>query len=450
VILARFRPDAVAVMGAGDIFILASAWEGMPVAVMKALALGLPIVATNVGGVGEAFDESNAILVPPRHPEALADALLTLVNDAARRAELSAGARGAVARFDNSRATETMTSTYERVCSPTAREPAVSAQRGGHARRRRRSGPRPGADHPAARGLARLGGRRALRRPLRLEHETNPFGPSPGWVVEDGGEVVAVRLFMRWEFVRGGRRLRAVRAVDTATHPSQQGKGLFTALALHALEACRAEGVDFVFNTPNEQSRPGYLKMGWRQVGRLPAAMRPRSPVDLTTVVRSRTPAERWSLPLARGVGRPVEDWLADGRWGDVHDTLPVSNTDRMIRTSTSLEFVNWRYGLPDLHYRVLEDDGAAIIIRLRRRGPGTELVIAERLGDPRRADLLAAGALRSTGASHALRLGGPDPRAGFLPLPGGGPILTWRAVCDYGEPPLPNWDLQLRDIELF
>ncbi len=40
--------------------------------------------------------------------------------------------------------------------------------------------------------------------------------------------------------------------------------------------------------------------------------------------------------------------------------------------------------------------------------------------------------------------------RDGFMPLPGGGPILTWRGVCDLGPPPLPNWDLRLGDLELF
>jgi hypothetical protein len=79
-----------------------------------------------------------------------------------------------------------------------------------------------------------------------------------------------------------------------------------------------------------------------------------------------------------------------------------------------------------------------------------SSLVVAERLGDSRRADRLAAQALGKTGASHALRLGRANPASLFLPLPGGGPILTWRAVNDAGEPPLPNWDLQMRDIELF
>ncbi len=47
VVLAGFRPDAVEVMAACDVFVLASAWEGLPVAVMEAAALGLPIVATS-------------------------------------------------------------------------------------------------------------------------------------------------------------------------------------------------------------------------------------------------------------------------------------------------------------------------------------------------------------------------------------------------------------------
>jgi GNAT superfamily N-acetyltransferase len=98
------------------------------------------------------------------------------------------------------------------------------------------------------------------------KHEENAFGRSPAWVATDGDRLAGFRVLMRWEFVEQGRVVHAVRAVDTATDPDYQGRGIFTRLALHALDELRSE-VDFVFNTPNDQSRPGYLKMGWQVVG---------------------------------------------------------------------------------------------------------------------------------------------------------------------------------------
>ena len=71
--------------------------------------------------------------------------------------------------------------------------------------------------------------------------------------------------------------MRAVRAVDTATHPDFRGQGVFSALTLGALEELRSDGVAFVFNTPNERSRPGYLKMGWQPVGQVRVLARTRS-----------------------------------------------------------------------------------------------------------------------------------------------------------------------------
>ena len=54
---------------------------------------------------------------------------------------------------------------------------------------------------------------------------------------------------------------------------------------MQGVEEMTAEGVDVVFNTPNTQSRPGYLKMGWIDVGRLPVAARP---TGLRSLVRLR------------------------------------------------------------------------------------------------------------------------------------------------------------------
>src|SRR6185503_17396733 len=94
------------------------------------------------------------------------------------------------------------------------------------------------------------------------KHAQNPFGASPAWVAVEHEKVVGFRTFLRWQFEHPDGRIRhAVRAVDTATSPAHQGRGIFRQLTITAIEELTTEGVDFVFNTPNDNSRPGYLRM---------------------------------------------------------------------------------------------------------------------------------------------------------------------------------------------
>ena len=89
-----FRPDAVELMSAFDIFCLASHHEGLPIVLMEALALGLPVVATRVGGIEEIVtDGVEAVLVPPRQPDRLARALIDLARAPQRRAEMAQRSR---------------------------------------------------------------------------------------------------------------------------------------------------------------------------------------------------------------------------------------------------------------------------------------------------------------------------------------------------------------------
>jgi GNAT superfamily N-acetyltransferase len=109
---------------------------------------------------------------------------------------------------------------------------------------------------------------------FRWKHLQNPAGRRRcGWT--RAGEIIGFRALMRWRFLIDGEPVKAVRAVDTATHPSARGEGVFRDLTMHALDELRAEGVGFVFNTPNDQSRPGYLKVGWIELGRPRGRFRP-------------------------------------------------------------------------------------------------------------------------------------------------------------------------------
>jgi len=77
---------------AGQVVVLCSISEGFPYTLIEAMTCGRPCVATGVGGVGEAVADTGMI-VPPRSPEALAQACLTLLQDAGLRRRLGAAAR---------------------------------------------------------------------------------------------------------------------------------------------------------------------------------------------------------------------------------------------------------------------------------------------------------------------------------------------------------------------
>jgi glycosyltransferase involved in cell wall biosynthesis len=75
------RSDVEALLSAADGFVLSSAWEGMPNVVMEALAAGVPVVATQVGGVTELVEEGESgLLVRPRDPEALSQRMRELMS----------------------------------------------------------------------------------------------------------------------------------------------------------------------------------------------------------------------------------------------------------------------------------------------------------------------------------------------------------------------------------
>jgi glycosyltransferase involved in cell wall biosynthesis len=94
VTLLGIRGDVPDLLAAADIAVCCSDFEGGPLAVMEYMGAGLPVVATRVGGLPELVrDGETGVLVPPRDPAALADALAGLLEEPARREALGAAGR---------------------------------------------------------------------------------------------------------------------------------------------------------------------------------------------------------------------------------------------------------------------------------------------------------------------------------------------------------------------
>jgi GNAT superfamily N-acetyltransferase len=198
------------------------------------------------------------------------------------------------------------------------------------------------------------------------KHIHNPFGKSFNYVAKEDGKIIGLRTFMQWAFEKDGKIIRAVRAVDTATHPDHQGKGIFRKLTMHALEACKAEGIHIVFNSPNNSSRPGYLKMGWKEVGRMPLHL-----------------GLGYLIPASyseKNMKRAVELF-------DINAALSKWNNDETVpkvkgkwATAINKSYLKWRYAdCPVADYGAIIEPGQfGMVFRMKRLKNFMELRVCE------------------------------------------------------------------------
>lgn len=278
---------------------------------------------------------------------------------------------------------------------------------------------------------------------FRWKHFDNPFGRSLMLVAESAGRIAGFRAFMRWELTTpDGVTLRCVRAVDTATHPDFQRRGIFRQLTLAGIDQATDDNVDLIFNTPNEKSGAGYLTMGWSRVGAIGVMARP----CLGLVRRNHEdwpPAGDAEAGVAIGAG--LADDLADGhRLG--------------LRTDRTRDYLQWRFAAhPTATYVVSGGDRGIAVARLNVRSGRRELVVSELAGPSAPAAVQRlirqfrpdyAAAWYSAGSAErrlALRSGlVPVPKVSALTLVAR-PLRPLR--LDVAQPT--SWDLSLGDLEL-
>jgi glycosyltransferase involved in cell wall biosynthesis len=103
-------------MSSLDVFVLPSLAEGTPNCVIEAMACGVPVIATNVGGIPDILDPECGILIPPGNANALAEAMLTLARNPERRSRMGAAAKERCEKlFSPTAVMPLMLQTYARV-----------------------------------------------------------------------------------------------------------------------------------------------------------------------------------------------------------------------------------------------------------------------------------------------------------------------------------------------
>jgi GNAT superfamily N-acetyltransferase len=305
---------------------------------------------------------------------------------------------------------------------------------------------------------------------FRWKHLESPFGRSYMLVAEEDGRIVGLRAFMRWRFRVGGRVLRAVRAVDTATHPDYQGRGIFSRLTHKAVEDLSGQA-DLIFNTPNDQSLPGYLKMGWGLVGTVPVSVRMRRVVPLVAALarsRVRTAESQKPGPLPEVFAESAAEALRDPGLSSLLAEAEEEAPDDRITTPRDLRYIQWRYGsAPLLQYRaVRQESGGELtgiaLFRVRPRGGLCESTVAEvivRPGDRATARRLLNGVIGAAAVDHLTChfpsgsiVASAARRMGFLRVPGGLKLVVNRLHEGVQPDPtdLRSWALTLGDLEVF
>ncbi len=126
--LVGYESDVPAFLGQLDVFVLPSRFEGFPIALLEALAAGLPVIATSVGGVPEMLGERGGLAIPVESEEALVGAMRAMLDPAARSAYASKS-REIAKRFSIERTAEGFATLYGRLMATGRRRRVPKAKK---------------------------------------------------------------------------------------------------------------------------------------------------------------------------------------------------------------------------------------------------------------------------------------------------------------------------------
>ncbi|OEF10073.1 GNAT family N-acetyltransferase [Aliivibrio logei] len=190
---------------------------------------------------------------------------------------------------------------------------------------------------------------------LRWKHRDNPFGESISYIATDeSSKLVGLRTFLKWRFINNENGYSAYQPVDTATSPRARGRGVFSLLTKSVLLETKDK---IIFNRPNKNSFPGYIKMGWKYNGNIRFGIIPRF------FLRSNYKVSGIEL---------TECFFKKNKF--------IKFYSDKLQTDKTSDFLIWRFiNIPNMKYKLFHvDDNLSFIYKVRSRSRLNELLICD------------------------------------------------------------------------
>ena len=214
----------------------------------------------------------------------------------------------------------------------------------------------------------------------KWKHEDNPFGKSIMLLAEKDDAIIGVRAVMKWTIMTKDGPIQIGKPVDTVTHTSFQRQGVFSTLTKKACDIARVDQLHWFINTPNRNSMPGYIKLGWNPLVNVELMVRPLRHVRMLC-----------RLAASAFLGeKTVAQVVMDNGFISIPDFLEMLSDSKSASktypaTERTNEYFKWRYAEhPTVNYYALhsQDQSCGIITRVRSRRRMTEMQICEWIGD--------------------------------------------------------------------
>jgi len=204
----------------------------------------------------------------------------------------------------------------------------------------------------------------------------SPFGASTLIVAEQEGQIIGVNNWWPWEFVVRGQVIKALQPCDSVVHRDFRGKGCFKQLRMYGLKFAQDNGVQLLFNYPNQNSLPVYLSLGWHFQKLLPWRVKILRPFSIAKGFFYSSKSESVVVDSRYTIDVKMLDSLAK----------MTSSYDHYLKINRVEGFHEWRYmHHPFRSYGMIKCEmgrkSSAAIFTINIKSDNIEMVVVDIIG---------------------------------------------------------------------